>query len=354
MVQPRLRVDGELIPLDESTVTVEQIEDLLAEALAAGGRPADALAGEVEADWGITLAGIGRFRVHAYRQRGTWALVLRGIATSVPDWDALRLPRGAASWVQARDGLVIVVGPTGSGKSTTLASLVDIINSSRACHILTIEDPVEYVHADRVATISQREVHTDTPDVASALRAGLREDPDVIVVGEVRDAATLWTALRAAETGHLVLISLHARSTLDAISRVIDLVPAAEQGLVRGILAEVIRGIICQRLVPFAQGSGRRVVCEVAEPTGRVRDCIRDPEALSTLPEVIAEGEFRGMQNLEQDAVRLVLAGEITLDGAESVVPNVSDLHLALRRAGFPVDDLSSNRGVGAAWEGAR
>ena len=144
MAQPRLRVDGELIPLDESTITVEQIEDLLAEALAAGGRPADALAGEVEADWGITLAGIGRFRVHAYRQRGTWALVLRGIATSVPDWDALRLPRGAASWVQARDGLVIVVGPTGSGKSTTLASLVDIINSSRACHILMIEDPVEY------------------------------------------------------------------------------------------------------------------------------------------------------------------------------------------------------------------
>lgn len=344
-VTPRIRVAGALLPLGEDMLQPEEVEALICEALLADGRAVDSLVGETEADWGLTLTGIGRFRAHAYRQRGTWALVLRSVALEIPSWESLRLPRGVESWAQATDGLVVVAGPTGSGKSTTLAALVDAINTSRSCHILTIEDPIEYVHTDRVATVSQREVHTDTPDIASALRAGLREDPDVIVIGEVRDAETVWTALRAAETGHLVLMSIHARSTLDAIGRIIDLVPYDEQQLARGILAEVLRGVVAQRLVPAVSGGTRRVVCEVAEPTGRVREAVRDPSATSALPEIIADGEFHGMHTLDQDAVRLVLSGEITLEAVESIVSHVGDLHLALRRAGVPVEDLSSNSG---------
>lgn len=344
-VSPRIRVAGELLPLSEDILDAQEVESIVIEALLADGRTADSLVGGTELDWGLTLAGIGRFRAHAYRQRGTWALVVRSVALAIPTWDHLRLPRGVHAWSQASDGLVVVAGPTGSGKSTTLAALVDAINTTRPVHILAIEDPVEYVHTDRVATVSQREVHTDTPDVASALRAGLREDPDVIVIGEVRDAETVWTSLRAAETGHLVLMSIHARSTLDAIGRIIDLVPHDEQQLARGILAEVLRGVVCQRLVPAAVGGERRVVCEVAEPTGRVRDAVRDPAATSALPEIIADGEFHGMQTLDQDAVRLVLSGDIALPAAESIVSHVGDLHLALRRAGVPVEDLSSNSG---------
>lgn len=346
-VVARIRVEGVLLPLDDSPLTSAEVDGLLAEALLADGRNPQSLADGVESDWGFTLSGIGRFRAHAYRQRGTWAVVLRSVATRVPSWAELALPRGVADWAQATDGLIVVAGPTGSGKSTTLAALVDGINMTRCCHILTIEDPIEYVHLDQVATLSQREVHTDTPDIASALRAGLREDPDVIVIGEVRDAETLWTALRAAETGHLVLMSLHARSVVDAVGRIVDLVPHQEQGLARGILAEVLRGLICQRLVPSASGHGRRVVCEVAEPTGRVREAVRDPAATAGLPEIIGEGEFHGMQTFEQDAVRLVLSGEISQESAESVVARVGDLHLALRQAGFRLEQLSSKSGLG-------
>ncbi len=342
---PMVRVHGVLQRLGESPWDRETVDAMVMETLTRSGRALDPTGPmPFERDAGLTLPGIGRFRVHAYRERGSWAEVLRFIPEDIPPWDSLRLPRSMRDWAAVKDGIIVVSGPTGSGKSTTLAALVDLVNATRPCHILIVEDPLEFVHHDRQASISQREVPTDTPDFASALRAGMREDPDVIVVGEVRDAETLRTSLRAAETGHLVLVSVHARSVGDTIHRMLDLVPEAEQRQVRNVLADTIRGVVSQRLVAAKSGGGRRLVCEVAQATGRLREVIRDPDSETTISDVLAEGEFHGMQTMQAHAVTLALAGDIYVSDAEGVVPSASDLHVALRKAGMTQEQLSSSR----------
>lgn len=232
-------------------------------------------------------------------------------------------------------GLVLVSGPTGSGKSTTLAAMVSLINDTRRCHVLTIEDPIEYVHIDHLARISQREIGTDTDNFASALRSGMRQDPDVICVGEIRDAETLRTALQAAETGHLVLASLHARSATDAVNRVCDLFPADEQRQARTTLAEVLVGIVCQRLVARADGEGRTPALEILVANARVRDAITDPDTSSPIPDVIAEGAHYGMRTMQDDLVRLVVNGDVDVSDAERIAISPADLQVALKRAGF-------------------
>jgi twitching motility protein PilT len=228
-----------------------------------------------------------------------------------------------------------VCGPTGSGKTTTLAAMIDVINGERRCHVLTIEDPIEFLHSNKLATISQRELHTDTSEFERALRSGMRQDPDVILIGEIRDSETMRTALQAAETGHLVLASMHARTIVDSVNRALDLFPVEEQRQARASIAESLQGIMCQHLVNSASGTGRTMVLEVAVATPRIREAILDESKTSSLQDVVAEGQYYGMHTFEQDAVRLVLAGSISVAEAEKVVSSPADLHVALRRAGY-------------------
>ncbi|HBJ72625.1 MAG TPA: type IV pili twitching motility protein PilT [Actinobacteria bacterium] len=330
---PLLRVTGQLYPLDLPELTEQDSADLVDQALTA---EADRVAfrQQHDCDFALTLEGAGRFRVNAYRTRGADAMVLRHVREQVPSMDELGLPRAVRSLALASGGILLVCGPTGSGKSTSLAAMVDVINRERRCHILTIEDPIEYLHPNKLSTVSQRELHTDTSEFASALRAGMRQDPDVILIGEIRDAETMRTALQAAQTGHFVLASMHARSVVDVVHRVVDTFPVDEQRQIRASFAESMQAIICQHLIASARGVRRVLTCEIATATPRVKEAIADANKTASLHEIIAEGEYYGMHTFEQDLVRLVLAGDITVEEAETVASRPADLHVALRRAG--------------------
>ena len=331
---PQVRVSGDLWPIDMPPLSAAEAKALVMGALP-GDREREDYLRDREADFAVTEPGIGRFRANAYWARGGAAMVLRHVKETIPSISDLGLPRAVDDLAQRTSGLILVCGPTGSGKTTTLASMIDHINATRRCHILTLEDPIEFLHRDQLATVSQRELHTDTLDLAKALRAGMRQDPDVILVGEIRDAETMRTALQAAETGHLVLASLHAKSIADAVNRIVDIFPLEEQHQARLTIAESLQGVLCQHLVPAADARGRVMVMEVAVATPRVRDAIADPDKTSMLEDIVSEGEYYGMRTFEQDAVRLVLAGRITVSDAEKVVPRVSDLHVSLRKAGY-------------------
>ena len=331
---PLVRVSGYLHPLDVPALTAASAEALVLSAMPSEEERQSFLR-DKECDFALTQPGVGRFRVNAYRSRGTASMVLRHVKESVPGLLDLGLPKVVRDLAMAQSGLILICGPTGSGKTTTLASMVDAINSERSCHILTIEDPIEYLHEDKTATVSQRELHTDTRDFARALRSGMRQDPDVILIGEIRDTTTMRTALQAAETGHLVLASLHARTVVDAVNRVIDIFPVDEQRQARSSVAESLRGVVCQHLVERASGDGRTVMVEIAVGTPRVRDAIVDPEKTSLLHDIVAEGDYYGMRTFQQDAVRRVMDDSITLAEAEKVVTRVADLHVALRKAGY-------------------
>jgi twitching motility protein PilT len=232
-------------------------------------------------------------------------------------------------------GLVLVTGPTGSGKTTTLAGMIDLINTQRECHIVTVEDPIEILHHDKRSMVNQREVRVDTADFSTALRAAMRQDPDVILVGEMRDQETVKAALAAAETGHFVMSTLHTVDAAETINRVIDFFPPHEQKQVRLALAGSLRGIICQRLVPRADGQGRCVVMEVAVNTGRIADAIVDPEKTSTITQLVREGGFYGMQTFDQALVALIRDGVITLEAAMHASTSPHDLTVELRRLGL-------------------
>ncbi len=334
---PLLRVDGQLRALEAPALGTDEAEALVLAAMPTP-RDRDDFLRDNECDFALVEPGVGRFRANAYRARGGASLVLRHVREDIPSLASLGLPPSVGDLAREPSGLVVVSGPTGSGKSTSLAAMIDVINGARRCHILTIEDPIEFLHRDRLATISQRELHTDTTSFARALRSGMRQDPDVILVGEIRDVDTLRTALQAAETGHLVFASLHARSVVDAVNRIIDLFPVAEQRQARASVAESLRGVVCQQLVMAADGRGRVLVSEVGVGTPRLREAIADIEKSGQLEDIVADGEFYGMHTFEQDAVRLVLAGSITVDEAERVVARPADLHVALRRAGYRGD----------------
>lgn len=328
--RPLARVDGELVPLDGHHLDHDQARALVQSAL--GNDCPDG--GAFDADFALELPTVGRFRGSAYRSLGEWGMVLRHVRDQIPDLADLGVPSILGSWLTAAQGLILVSGPTGSGKSTTLAAMIGRLNATRACHILTIEDPVEFIHRDDRASITQREVTTDTESFERALRSGLRQDPDVIVVGEIRDAVSMQIVLQAAETGHLVMASLHAGSTTDSIHRIISLFPLAEQGAVRAALAESLVGIACQRLLPSA-ASGRQLLTEILTSTPRTIEAISSPEKADPLEEIIAEGEYYGMHTLMQDAVRLVVDGTMSVEEASRAVPNPAEFDVALHRVGY-------------------
>jgi twitching motility protein PilT len=283
-----------------------------------------------EADIGYTLKGVGRFRVNVFRQRGVVGLAIRRVRSEVPTFDELRLPPVMRTLADAPRGLVLVTGPTGTGKTTTIASMIGHINTTRRAHVVTVEDPIEVVHDDVLSIIQQREVGIDTDSYAAALKHIVRQDPDVIFVGEIRDADSALSAIQAAETGHLVISTLHTIDCMETINRVLDLFPANQQKEVRTSFAGALRGIVSQRLVQKADGKGRVPAVEILINTGRVFDRIVDPNTTEEIIDVIADGEYYGMQSFDQALVRLVKEGLVTVDDARRASTNPHDFDLAL------------------------
>jgi twitching motility protein PilT len=258
-----------------------------------------------EADFSYAVPEVGRFRVNAFKQRGAVSIVMRFIPFGVPRLEDLNLPEVIGRLAGEERGIILVTGTTGSGKSTTLASMVDLVNRSAPKHIVTIEDPIEFLHRDDRSIINQREVGTDTASFARALRRVLRQDPDIILIGEIRDSESAQIALSAAETGHLVLSTLHTVDATETVNRMIDLFPPHERGQVRIMLAGTLKGIIGQRLIRTKDG-GRVPACEIMVTTGRIQDFIMDPAQTGQIQQAIAEGEYYGMQTFDQALLKLV------------------------------------------------
>jgi twitching motility protein PilT len=329
---PMFRVDGELTPIPDTPVLEPEDTD------GALRQIADASVLEEfdsvgEADFSYAIPGLSRFRVNAFRQRGSVAIVCRAIPVQVRTIDDLGLPEVIRKLADEQRGIVLVTGTTGSGKSTTLAAMVDHINSTRARNIITLEDPIEYLHKDKRSIISQREVGMDTESFARAMRRVMRQDPDVILIGEMRDEETVRTALSAAETGHLVFSTLHTLDATETVNRIIDFFPPHLQQQARVMLAATLRGVIGQRLIQTVDG-GRVPTCEILVATGRVEDLILNPQETGRLGEVIAEGEYYGMQTFDQALLGHVMAGKVNADLAFEVASNPHDFKLLLESRG--------------------
>jgi twitching motility protein PilT len=315
---PAMRVKGGMQRSEHESLTPRDTEEILAEILP--DKLSEEFAAQGEADFSYAVEGVGRLRVNAFRQRGSVSLVMRHIPFGVPRFEDLGLPQAIRKLSSEERGIILVTGTTGSGKSTTLASMIDLINRHQSKHIVTIEDPIEFLHRDEQSLVNQREVGADTESFARALRRVLRQYPDIILIGEIRDAESAQIALSAAETGHLVLSTLHTVDATETVNRIIDLFPPHERGQVRTMLAGTLRGIIGQRLLRTADGEGRVAACEVLVTTNRIRDFILDPAQTGQLHEAIAEGEYYGMQTYDQALLKLV--EEERIDYAEAL--NVS------------------------------
>ncbi|HVC14967.1 MAG TPA: PilT/PilU family type 4a pilus ATPase [Acidimicrobiales bacterium] len=331
---PRVRIDGELRQMTNESNSTHADTQALARAI----MPAEVAAHfdrHREADFAYSVPGVGRFRVNAYYQRSSVALAFRRVRANPGSIEDLGLPPSVAKLAEERRGLVLVTGPTGSGKTTTLAAMIDHINRNRSCHIITIEDPIEYLHADALASISQREVGFDTDSFPTAMRVVLRQDPDVILVGEMRDVETASAALTAAETGHLVLSTLHTIDATETITRVVDFFPPHQQQQIRTSLAGSLRGTIAQRLVRRADGNGRVPAVELMVVNGRIRQCIEDVERTSDIADIIADGSYYGMQSFDQSLAALLEAAAITLAEGLEMATNPHDLRVTLERRGL-------------------
>ncbi len=330
---PRVRIDGRLRKLQAPELTADDTEHMVRQVLRSD--LVEYFERTCEADFAYAIEGLGRFRVNAFRQRGSAGMVFRRVAIGADPLENLGLPAVVSALATEPRGLVLVTGPTGSGKSTTLAGMIDHVNSHREVNIVTIEDPIEIVHFDKLGMISQREVHVDTDDFATAMRGAMRQDPDVIMVGEMRDLETVKAAITAAETGHLVMSTLHTVDAQETVARIIDFFPPHEQQQVRFSLAGALRGILCQRLVLRADGRGRAVVMEVCVNTGRVADAIADPGKTSMLSSLVGEGGYYGMQTFDQHLTVLYRDGIVSLDAALAASSNPHDLMVELRRLGL-------------------
>jgi twitching motility protein PilT len=313
---PYIRVDGELRPLQQfQRVSSEDMVNMAFSIMT--NRQKQKFKENTELDMAYGVAGLGRFRVNVFQQRGNVGMVLRVIPTKIRTLDELYLPKIIDKVCEEQRGIVLVTGTTGSGKSTTLAAMVDRINSARTDHIITIEDPIEFLHRDKKAFVNQREVEVDTPNFGSALRAALRQDPDVILVGEMRDLVTIQTALLAAETGHLVFSTLHTIDATETIQRIIAVFPPPEQKQIRLQMATTLKAVISQRLVRKSDGIGRVPAVEVLIATEYIRDCIINPEKTRLIHDAIAAGVSQyGMQTFDQSLYDLYTQGLITLEEA--------------------------------------
>jgi twitching motility protein PilT len=328
---PVLRVHGELRPTDLPPLRAEDLNRCAEQLLSA--RQREEFTERREIDFAVGVAGLGRFRVNLFQQRGTLGFTFRAIPFEIPSARELMLPEVLEEIALSPRGLVLVTGITGSGKSTTLASMIRHLNESRAVNIITVEDPIEFLHRDLKAIISQREVGTDTLSFHAALRHVLRQDPDVVMLGEVRDQESMETVLKAANTGHLVMSTLHTTDASQTISRIISFFPPHEHAEVRALVAEALRAIISMRLIPRADGAGRVPALEILVNTAAVADRIRAGDQLHTLPDLIAEGRTTyGMQTFDQSLMDLYRRGLVSYEGALQYATNPSEF--ALRVSG--------------------
>jgi twitching motility protein PilT len=333
---PLIRLHGALTPIPGTPeLTAEDTQEVLDSFLSEPDKKQE-FAQDNEVDFSFELNDVARFRVNAYRQRGSVSMVLRAIPFTIRTINELDLPPVVEQLAQEERGLILVTGATGSGKSTTLASIIDYINTNTSKHIVTIEDPIEFLYTNKRSVISQREVGVDTASFARALRRVLRQDPDVILIGEIRDQETMETALAAAETGHLVLSTLHTLNASETISRIISLFPPHMQQQARFMLAGTLKGVLAQRLVPSIDGTARIPVVEALVSTGRVRDLILEPSRAEDLNRIIHEGEFYGMQTFDQSLIQRVNQGLISMDEALKVANNPSDMKLQAAQSGNP------------------
>ena len=329
-----IRIDGDLKPVSQlPPLSAGDVEHMAAEMMDA--RIASEFSGLAEADFAYSLPGVGRFRINAFRQRGSIGAVARRVLPGSQSFASLGMPPSVRKLAEEHRGLVLVTGPTGSGKTTTTAAMISHINATRRCHIVTLEDPIEVLHRDDNAIIDQREVGVDTTDFATGLKSVSRQDPDVIFIGEMRDIETVTAALQAAETGHLVISTLHTTDARETINRVVDMYPTEQQNQARLSLANSLKGIVCQRLVPKVTGSGRIAVVEVMVMTTRMYEFVMDPAQLPQIEDAIAEGGYYGMQTFDQHLLHLYGEGEITLRDALSAATNPHDFRVSLRGAGL-------------------
>jgi twitching motility protein PilT len=326
---PMIRYDGRLKRLDR-----EALSGVETAAIADAILPPDRKQSFQErgsADFAHSLSGVGRFRVNVFHQRGSVSMVLRKVRVGGPTFEELEVPDVVRKLADEQRGLVLVTGPTGSGKTTTLAAMIGYINLTRPVHIVTVEDPIEVIHPDAIASVNQREIGLDTPDFLTALRDAMREDPDVILIGEMRDTETVRAALQAAETGHLVLSTLHTVNATETVNRAIDFFPPYQQQI-RLSLAGSLRGIICQRLVR-AVGGSRVPSLEVLVNTGRVAERIADSMRTHEIADVIADGTFYGMRTFDQSLLELVAKGRVSIEDAMEASSVPHDFELALKQA---------------------
>jgi twitching motility protein PilT len=328
---PIIRHDGAIGALpDLPPLTEDDLEQIVGIITSRTPERRDAFGSTGELDVGYESRG-ARFRVNAFRQRGTISVACRLIPRNVPNFADLRMPRGVERLSEEHRGLVLVTGATGSGKTTTLAAMLDHINRTRKQHIITIEDPIEMLHPDRECIVNQREVGTDTVSFAQALRRALRQDPDVILIGELRDSETAETALQAAESGHLVFSTMHTVDAAETIGRMIEFFPAAKQTMTRSILAGVLRGVISQRLLPMPD-TGRIAAVEVMVVNDRISELIREARS-EEIPAAIRDGTYFDMQTLSQALIDLTMAGLIEREVAANAAPNRHDFLIALSHA---------------------
>jgi twitching motility protein PilT len=346
--RPYVRIDGHLRETEFDVLGPADTERIAAAILDPVRAEEFARSGEVDVAYGAGAPGgaegAGRFRVNVFRQRGSVALVLRRILPGTPTFDALGLPETVRQLSEEQRGLVLVTGPAGSGKTTTVAAMIDQINESQPKHIVTIEDPIEVLHRDKRSIVNQREIGSDTAGYHTALERVLRQDPDVIFIGELRDRETVAAALAAAGTGHLVLSTLHTMNATESVIRLIDFFPVHQQAQVRGALAGSLRGVVSQQLLERVDGKGRIPAVEILVSTGRVSDKILNPDETSSLEETIADGEYYGMQTFDQSLFGLYKNGLVGLRDAFAAASHPHDLRISLQQAGLPVGALDSMR----------
>jgi twitching motility protein PilT len=325
----RARIHGDLVALTNQRLTPDQTKSIALH-LMSNEDDKKRIDKIMDYDCSWALEGVGRFRVNIMRQRGSFSIIMRAIPLIVPNFEKLGLPKVMGKIAEFERGMVLVTGVTGSGKSSTMAALVDYINARETGHILTLENPIEFLHSDKKCSVTQREIGSDTEDFQMGLRAALRQDPDVILIGELRDAVTIDTAMKAAETGHLLMSTLHTPDAVSTILRMMAMFPAEEQEVVRIRLAESLQAVISQRLLPKI-GGGRAVAAEIMIVTPAIRDLIIDGEKISEIKDLIEEGkENYGMQTFDQCLSDLVTTGQVTFETAKAAASNPSDFELKM------------------------
>jgi twitching motility protein PilT len=331
---PQIEVSGQLVELKFKGIeclTAQDTDDIARDLMGKNEHPIRKLELEGSADLSYGVAGVGRFRVNIFRQRGSCAVVMRVIPDRIPGFEELNLPAKLRDLVQLRNGIVLVTGPTGSGKSSTLAAVIDMMNTEKAFHILTIEDPIEFLHKHKKATIHQRELHSDTPTFALALRAALRQAPKVILVGEMRDRETIEIALEASETGHLVLSTLHTIDAAKTVERIVGAFPMSDQQGVRNRLSKAFRYILSQRLLPRKDGKGRVAVIEILASTMRTREYVEKGEAEGkSLLDAMRDGDTEGMQHFDGEIEKMIRSGTVSLETGLAFSSNAGNLRLEL------------------------